>query len=488
MVKHSGLLPAAEGSPRAEPTDFQPIRLLEIELSEPLSAVGPVAVQPNERVRVFVRLHGQPLGLVDLIGGEAGLEPGQAASYVWRTLGEQVNHHLWLDELPPLSGLDVTGVVGNETPRCIRNRAAFLNSPPFVSVVVPTRERPDRLERCLRSILAMDYPGDRYEVIVVDNIPTSNATFHVVRRLSHEWPQVRYAREPLPGSASARNCGLRAAAGEIVAFADDDVVVDACWLTELVRAFAAADNVGCVTGLILPMELETPAQVWLEQYGGFAKGFSRRIYDLRRYRPDDPLFPYRAGMFGSGASMAFKRSVLKQIGGFDPTLGNGTPTRSGVDVESFFRTVISGYSLVYEPAAIVHHAHHREYGELDRVVYSYGVGMTAFLTKSLITHPRLALDFAGKLPRGLVFMLSRTSELHASKGPDYPKELTWHERKGLLFGPIAYIRSRYWWSATQRQLRNQGVGWPLFAAADTARALSSRVTSDDRTAHRDARA
>ena len=67
-----------------------------------------------------------------------------------------------------------------------------------------------------------------------------------------------------------------------------------------VQAFGAADNVGCVTGMILPAELQTPAQGWIEQYGGFSKGFRRRIFDLNEYRPENPLHPYTRRRFWFG--------------------------------------------------------------------------------------------------------------------------------------------------------------------------------------------
>src|SRR5437763_1421514 len=80
--------------------------------------------------------------------------------------------------------------------------------------------------------------------------------------------------------AAAHNRGLAAARGEVVAFTDDDVVVDAHWLAELVAAFRADERVACVTGLIAPAELDTPEQVWQDEYWGFAKGFERRVFDL----------------------------------------------------------------------------------------------------------------------------------------------------------------------------------------------------------------
>ena len=76
--------------------------------------------------------------------------------------------------------------------------------------------------------------------------------------------------------AAAHNCGLQLAKGAIVAFTDDDVLVDRYWLTEVVKGFQADTGVACVTGLIMPTELQTPAQVALESHGHFSKGFQQR--------------------------------------------------------------------------------------------------------------------------------------------------------------------------------------------------------------------
>jgi cellulose synthase/poly-beta-1,6-N-acetylglucosamine synthase-like glycosyltransferase len=84
---------------------------------------------------------------------------------------------------------------------------------------------------------------------------------------------VRYVREDRPGLAIAHNRGLQEVTASLVAFTDDDVQVDPGWLRELVLEFLADERVACVTGLILPMQLETPSQAWIEQFGGFGKGF-----------------------------------------------------------------------------------------------------------------------------------------------------------------------------------------------------------------------
>jgi O-antigen biosynthesis protein len=276
-------------------------------------------------------------------------------------------------------------------------------------------------------------------VIVVDNAPATDATAALLRRHAAAMPYLRYARTPWANTAMARNRGIALAQGDIVCCIDDDAVADSRWLSALAAAFEAGPNVACVTGLILPLELETPAQLWFEQFGGFGKGFARRVYDLGANRPDDYLFPYAAGTFGSGPNMAFRRDVLQAIGGFDPALGGGTPAQGGEDLALYFEVLVRGYQLVYEPAALVRHAHRREYPALRRQIRGYGLGLAAYLTRSLVAHPQLLPDFCRRLPAGLRYAGDPGSGKNRKKTTSYPTELTRIELRGMLIGPVAYL-------------------------------------------------
>jgi GT2 family glycosyltransferase len=431
----------ASGTRRAEKLDapaVDPVRILEIELSDPLADVD--AVGSYRRALAIVRLHSVPIGLVtvDLTDGRA--TAAEVARAVDAELRAAVNRHLAADGASPVERVGAGGVPMAGAPRCAAAREAYLAlDPPFVSVIVPTRERAERLGRCLTSILRTAYPVDRREVIVVDNDPRTAETRDLLKR---SFPGVRYVREDAPGSASARNRGVDHAAGELVVFTDDDVLVDRYWLLELARAYEDAPAVGAVTGLLVPMELETPAQVWFEQYGGFGRGYERRTYNLTDSRPPDPLFPYSAGVFGTGNSMSFRRSALEAIGGFDPALGNGTPALGGVDSEVLLRTVLEGHTVVYEPRSLAYHAHRRDYAGLRRQIYSYGTGLSAYLLKTMIERPRLLPDFAARVPRGFVYALSPRSGKNARKERGYPRRLTFDELRGMAYGPVAYFRSR----------------------------------------------
>jgi GT2 family glycosyltransferase len=263
---------------------------------------------------------------------------------------------------------------------------------------------------------------------------------------------VYYTREDRPGASLARNRGIQAAKGEILAFTDDDVVVDPYWLVELVRAFNSARHVACVTGLVLPKELETPAQLWFEEYGGFSKGFAPRIFDMQKYHPGTPLHPFTAGQFGSGVSMAFTAAFLRSVKGFDPVLGPGLPTHAGEDLTLFFQVMTQGHKLVYAPTSLLYHFHRRDYASLRRQMYNYGIGLSAYLLRNLLYHPRLLFDFFTKLPYGLSFTLSKRSPKNSKKSTTYPKDLTMLELKGLLYGPFVYMHSLWQGRLPRRHL------------------------------------
>jgi O-antigen biosynthesis protein len=323
-----------------------------------------------------------------------------------------------------------------------------LPAPPSVSVVVATRERADRLARALDSLLAQDHPD--FDVVVVDNAPLTDETRELVTRKYGE--RVRYVCEPVPGLAVAHNRGLALVRGEVVAFTDDDVVADPRWLTELTAPFTADPRLGCTTGLILPARLRTPAQVLLESHGGFAKGFTPRTYDPERPPADEPLFPFTAGRFGSGANMAFRTTALRAVGGFDPATGAGTPARGGDDLYGFVRVLAQGQRLRYTPSALVWHHHRETWRDLEAQAFGYGAGLTAYLTAVLVNRPALLPAFLVRLPGGLAHARGLTAVREAGGGGapgahderthPWPRRLSRLQRRGMLYGPVGYLRAR----------------------------------------------
>ena len=311
----TAVVPVADGGELFDLLLFGPVGVADVELTDGLESlrrtVGPAC--SGRTLFVLVRLHTHPIGCLAL--ADDSCDPAlDWPVAVCTTLGGSIESHLLADGLEPDS-LDLWaggGVCDN--PPCLEERRRTVAAARAVTVIIATRDRPERLDACLDTLLALEYPD--FDIVVVDNDPTSSDTAELVADRGAETGRITYLREELRGLGAAHNCGLAAATGSIVAFADDDVAVDRHWLSELAAPFVADPRVAGATGLILPAELEVPTQVMLEAHGRFAKGFEDRLYDLGPNRPDDVLFPFAAGKLGSGANMAFETEWLRGIGGF----------------------------------------------------------------------------------------------------------------------------------------------------------------------------
>jgi GT2 family glycosyltransferase len=434
------------------------IRVLTVELSEGVPEVpdrgGPDGTRYGA-AQVLVRLHGQPLGLLDVRLPAGGLTASALGTAIRERLAGEIDEHLREDGLPPVDRLDgepvgVAEPTGGGAPCPSRRPPA--DPTPFVSVIVPTCGRTPLFEPALDSLAAVDYP--RYEVIVVDNAPEVGGTARIVAERAARDPRVRYTREPRAGVAHARNRGLAEARSGVVAFADDDVIVDPQWLRTLVDGFTDADVAG-VTGQVLARELETPAQIWIEQYGGYGKGCRRRRFKRGGFDTVEAgrvqrvtaapasLYPYLPGLYGSGANMAFRTEALRQLGGFDPLLG------SGEDIDVLLRLVLAGHTLVYEPAAIMWHTHRREVRALRRTMYRYGVGLGAVLAKCLATDGTARRELLKRLPRGIAYAMLPRSQKNSGKQAGYPALLTALELCGMALGP-AYYAAASWSNRPER--------------------------------------
>ena len=321
-------------------------------------------------------------------------------------------------------------------------RRELADNGPHMTVQIATRDRPGSLRRCLDSIAEVDYRS--FDILVIDNAPRGGDTRVAVRawELAHPEMAVRYLCEPVAGAARAHNRGLEVAEGEWVVRTDDDVVVDRQWLAAIAEAATSAPDIQCVTGLILPAEVDTPAQELLEQFGGYARGFARRRVDMGAHRPDEPLFPFTTGRLGSGANVAFAAAPLRARGGFDAALGPGTRAKGGEDLLAVFDVLTGGGAVVYEPSALLWHWNRRDYASLQRLMHDYGVGLAAYLTAAAVRRPGLVLATSRHAAAALRHMVGRSSPKNRAKNSDYPRDLERRELRGMIVGPGAYLAGR----------------------------------------------
>jgi GT2 family glycosyltransferase len=416
----------------AEGVSVEPTWVTEVEVGDPISDLtvpaGPGAAYGS--ARVLVRLHRQPLGFVTVPIDGPVVAAQSVVAAVDSTLSDAFRQHLERDGLP-LRRPSVQGIPVTATPSCLDVGAS---DRPSVSVVLCTRDRADSLRVAVESILATGYRD--LEVLLVDNAPRTSATRDVVESL-HD-PRLRYVLEPRPGLSRARNAGIGAAAGGLLAFTDDDVRVDADWIEGLARGLTRSPSVGLITGTVAPTELETRAQHYFENKVQWGGAYVPRLFDLGENRHEHPLYPYAAGLFGTGANFAITRRAFERVGPFDAALGAGSPVDGGEDLDYFLRVLRSGLSIAHEPAALVWHSHRRDDEDLVRQMSGYGAGLSAYVAKHL-ADPRVAADLVGRLPREAVRFLRANHQVGQQVQVPGAQQA---ELRGLLAGPGRYVRGR----------------------------------------------
>jgi GT2 family glycosyltransferase len=377
----------------------------------------------------LVRLHGTPIGYVQVAVEDGRCLAESLASAILEKHTGAITRHLLSDSLA--LGMKPTEFDIDDLAKV--PHPVYTGPLPTVTVAVCTRDRTASLKRCLDSLNLVSYPG--LELIVVDNAPTNDST----ERLVHEYPHVRYISEPRPGLDWARNRAILEAHGEIIAYTDDDVVVDPNWISSMATLFAQDAEVMAITGLVVPHELETEAQILFEKNGGFGRGFQRKWY---RDRKKAARSHAGTGKFGTGANMAYRRDLFNHIGFFDPALDMGTSTNGGGDLDMFFRVIKEGHTLVYEPSALVRHVHRHDLEGLRRQMFSWGTGFCSYVVRNSLTYPHETMGF---LKLGLRWFWKRNVRrllLSLLRPPSFPRSLIIAEMWGSLIGVFQYSRAR----------------------------------------------
>jgi len=411
-----------------------PALLADIELtdlSEPLH-LG----EAHRAARLLVRLHGRPIGYADLIGGLAEpIDRARILAALDPAATARALRHLSADHCAAgAQALPADLSLGAALDLRVDVPCAHADAPtdgPLITVAVCTRDRAASLAHTLDSLLRQTYRAR--DILVVDNASRDDAT---ERMVCARYPAVRYVREPQPGLDWARNRAITEARGSLIAYIDDDAIADPGWLQALVAGFAAPD-VACVTGLVAPLRLETPAQELFERFG-FSKNFDQLTFRLAT-PPANAGFPYK-GYLGTGCNSAFRCSVFEHIGLFDVCLDVGTPVPGGGDLDMFARVIRAGYGLSYEPGAIVFHDHIDDMAILIDKMGQYQQASIAYFTKHILADRERGLRLAvhigwsmiRKPARGLAAVLIKR---------DRPLALVLSQALGAWLGPLALYRS-----------------------------------------------
>ncbi len=243
-------------------------------------------------------------------------------------------------------------------------RSVTAEPAPFVSIVVPVRNGEAVLADCVRSLLALDYPAERREIIVVDNSSTDSTA-----SVATSFP-VTYLLEERVGRAYARNRGVEESRGELVALLDADCIASPEWLRHLASGFE--DNgVDGVAGEIVPYAPTTPAERYMAR--------KQPRWQLPAHTHERP--------FAVTANVAYRMSVFEQIGLFDPLFVTSE------DVDLSYRFFNAGLRLAYAEKALAYHRDRASARELFR--QQYGLGYGRALARTVYRIPVLEWEIKG---------------------------------------------------------------------------------------------
>lgn len=261
-------------------------------------------------------------------------------------------------------------------------RKAFATAPRFplsryprVSIVVASYNGDRTLKSCLESLESLRYPD--FEIILVDDGSTDTTS-----QIAFLHPGVRCIRHPTNlGLSAARNTGIAAATGEIVAFTDADCRADEDWLYYLVADLLDSEFVGTGGPNLLPPEDSAVAAAVMASPGG----------------PAHVMLTDRQAEHIPGCNMAFHRWVLNELGGFDPTF-----RQAGDDVDLCWRLQQAGYKIGFSPAAFVWHYRRSTMRDYLRQQHGYGEAEALLVRK----HPEYFNSIGGSIWRGRIYTAS----------------------------------------------------------------------------------
>jgi glycosyltransferase involved in cell wall biosynthesis len=383
------------------------VRIIQIDLAQPLPTLQTTAADRREPapIWILVKLGPQPVGWVRCddpkkFGKTIG--PDQLLKLANDALSREIQAAARDGALEPIT----------------------LTHTPSFSIVICTPRGGGgdhgTLERQLQSIAQLHYPAASYEVIVVGD---SNV---VSRGVCAKFPFVRYAFDPRPGVNYARNTGWQLARCEIVAYVDAGAIVDPDWLNALAVNYADS-QVDCVTGVVLPREIDTPIQAQLELHLAATRKLRCRVY-----RPGtwNATFPLDATCFGGAANVSLSRTALETVGGFDVALSSD----AGV-LDIYARVLRDGGAVVHDPRAISFTAYPRTMRALRTNVFDAAHAFASFCTKHAYD-----LEF-GNFAMPLIARWFKQRLLGMFRGHHLSRDLAFAELLGGVVGLRSYGRA-----------------------------------------------
>lgn len=226
---------------------------------------------------------------------------------------------------------------------------APLSQYPTVSIIIPVRNRPVEIKECLHSLLALDYPQGKLEVIVVDDASTDGTPHEAAK-----FPVRLIALKERRQASFCRNLGAEAAKGEILAFMDSDCLADPMWLRELLPAFKDV-SIGIAGGLVDSFSTERG----LDRYEKVKSSLVVGSW-FKRSSEEDRFF------YVPSCNLLVRKELFLKLGGFRPEL------HVGEDVDLCWRMQDAGYHVEYRPVGKIYHKHRNRVVDFCSRRFDYG--------------------------------------------------------------------------------------------------------------------
>lgn len=291
-----------------------------------------------------------------------------------------------------------------------------------ISVIVCTRDRPDTIGQALDSILSCDYP--EFDLHVMDQ-STADRTRRIVEELAvRDGGRLRYHHLAKAGLSRAYNAGIEASDGDIIALTDDDCVLPADWLASISSSFQRHPDVELLYGQVL-----IPESLAYE----VARGVVVPALPIPEERKIGGGAPFE--VFGMGANMAVKRTLIRRMGGFDEALGGGGPLRSSQDSDFGYRAFRAGAAILLAPDVRADHYGTRMPDQWPDTLRNYGIGDGAFYSKHIRCGDLLAMRLlAMRLLRSAAWELKHSFSERRRVRDLYGRNLLNGVKAGARFG------------------------------------------------------
>jgi glycosyltransferase involved in cell wall biosynthesis len=213
-----------------------------------------------------------------------------------------------------------------------------MNKSPFVSIIIPTYKRPDNIKLCLHHLLALNYPKNKFEIIIIDD-GSNDDTERIIKDLSriNKKNKISYVYQNNSGPARARNNGIKRSRGEIIFFVDDDILVKPDFILRNLKWYEDK-KVGGVGGNVFPKKLSWPDKYYIARY---LDEFS----NVQRFEEPE------SGKGLATSNCSYRAKVLKVLKGFDESF----PLAAGEDIDLSRRAMEKGWILIKDPNIIAEH-------------------------------------------------------------------------------------------------------------------------------------